>query len=136
MHKKYTLLGLSIVLAISLTILFFGVALAEPTEPTGAVDIYDQCANDDGSGGATGTCSWTGGALNKNNSTYTEGDANVHRLYLDGLSPGNHVLVIEWQTTKGGKHAFDYLATWSYSEDWITQADFCTDITGLSLIHI
>ncbi|TKJ30526.1 MAG: hypothetical protein CEE40_04825 [Chloroflexi bacterium B3_Chlor] len=96
----------------------------------GDVNIYNQCANDDGEGGPTGTCNWTNGAIQPNNSTYTEGDAVVHRLHLDGLDPGTHTITVEWQTTKAGKHAFDYLTSWDWSEDWITLADFCSGISG------
>ena len=96
------------------------------------VGEFSQCANDDGDGygGNPGTCNWTNGDLQKNNSTYTEGDAVVHRLWLTGLTPGTHTVEITYQTTKGGKHAYDYLMSWNYSEGWIPLANLCAGITG------
>ncbi len=98
----------------------------------GNVNIFSQCANDDGDGygGNPGTCNWINGALNQNNSTYTEGDAVVHRLLLTGLTPGTHTLEIAYQTTKGGKHAYDYLMSWDYSEGWIPLSNLCEGIVG------
>ena len=37
---------------------------------------------------------------------------------------------MKYGTTKGGKHAYDFLTTWDWSEDWSTVADRCQDITG------
>lgn len=98
----------------------------------GNIGLFSQCANDDGDGygGNPGTCDWTNGNLNKNNSTYTEGDAVVHRLWLTGLTPGTHTVQITYQTTKGGKHAYDYLMSWNYSEGWIPLSNLCDGITG------
>ncbi|MEK6720765.1 MAG: hypothetical protein AABZ33_08870, partial [Chloroflexota bacterium] len=96
-----------------------------------AIGTYDQCSNDDGDGYAAGDdgCRWTQGNLNANNSTYAEGDATVQRLWLDGLAPGSeHTVTLKYGTTKGGKHAYDYLTTWDYSESWITDADLCQDL--------
>src|SRR5574340_166672 len=39
-------------------------------------------------------------------------------------------MTLKYGTTKGGKHAYDFLTTWDWSEDWITLADRCQDITG------
>jgi hypothetical protein len=39
-------------------------------------------------------------------------------------------VTFQYGTTKGGKHAYDFLTTWDWSEDWITVADRCQDITG------
>src|SRR4029079_13509120 len=93
----------------------------------------DQCSNDDGDGydGDPGDCHWINGNLNGSNSTYPEGDATVQRLWLKDFAPGSeHSVTFEYGTTKGGKHAYDFLTTWSYSENWITVADRCEDIDG------
>jgi len=93
-----------------------------------SIGLYDQCSNDDGDGYVTGDtgCRWTNGNLQANNSTYAEGEATVQRLWLDGLVPGSvHFLTLKYGTTKQGKHAYDYLTTWNYSESWITDADLC-----------
>ena len=99
------------------------------TDAAGAgVDVYSQCANDDGDGytGNPGVCDWTNGDLNGSNSTYTEEDSTVQRLVLSGLSNGAHTVVIEYQTTKGGKHAYDFLTNDTASETWVTDADLCS----------
>ena len=90
--------------------------------------------NDDGDGYATGDtgCRWiNGNLLNANNSIYNEGDATVQRLWLTGFAPGStHTVQFKYGTTKGGKHAYDFLTTWNWSEDWITDADRCEGIAG------
>jgi len=65
--------------------------LATTTFTDMSIGTYDQCANDDGDGydGNPGTCYWTNGNLNGNNSTYAEGDATVQRLWLTGFVPGS-----------------------------------------------
>ncbi|MEN6410866.1 MAG: hypothetical protein ABFD44_14280, partial [Anaerolineaceae bacterium] len=94
----------------------------------GTVTVYDQCANDDGDGygGNPGACQWINGNLQKNNSTYSEGDATVQFILISGVVPGEtHSFTLVYGTTKNGKHAYDFLTTWSWSEDWITEADRC-----------
>ena len=99
------------------------------------VKLYDQCSNDLGlgysSGGKVG-CEWINGNLNANNSTYYEGDATVQRAYLIGMTPGStgHTITFKYGTTKGGKHAYDYLTTYNFSEDWVTLDDRCENIAG------
>jgi large repetitive protein len=98
-----------------------------------SIGTYDQCSNDTGTGypsGDTG-CRWINGNLQSNNSIYFEGDATVQRVWLTGFVPGTtHTVTLKYGTTKGGKHAYDFLTTWDWSEDWITVADRCQDITG------
>ena len=96
-----------------------------------SIGSYDQCSNDDGDGYASGDtgCRWIFGNLEHNNATYAEGEATVQRLWLEDLLPGSqHTVTLKYGTTKGGKHAYDYLTTWNYSENWITDADLCEDI--------
>ena len=83
----------------------------------------DQCAN--GSltspdltpcqGGDAGGEGWINGNLGASKSHYAEGDSISYRLMFSGLSAGTHVVTIEWDTTKGGKHAIDYLTTYNRS---------------------
>src|SRR5258706_1078048 len=94
------------------------------------VDVYSQCANGNGNGP---TCNWTNGDLNGNNSTYTEEDPTVQRLVISGLANGSHDVVIEYQTTKGGKHAYDFLTNDTASETWVTDADICSGPVASSL---
>lgn len=85
------------------------------------VQVYSQCANAAG----TGPCTWTNGDLNGSNSAYYEEDSTVQRLAIDGLANGTHTVTIEYQTTKGGKHAYDFLTNYNASESWVTQAALC-----------
>src|SRR5216683_1978616 len=68
----------------------------------------DQCAN-----GATGSSScppgWQNGDLNGSNSFYREGDSVPFRVILTKLAPGDHTLVVQYDTLQSGKHAYDYL---------------------------
>ena len=91
------------------------------------VSEYSQCANDTGTGYTTGDtgCRWTNGDLNHTNSAIFEGDATVQRLFIEQLTNGSHTVVIEYQTTKGGKHAYDFIADDLFSETWVTAADLC-----------
>ncbi len=98
-----------------------------------AIGTYDQCSNDDGDGYAADDagCRWINGNLQSNNSTYFEGDATVQRVWLTGFLPGStHTLTLQYGTTKGSKHAYDFLTTWDWSEDWVQEADRCQGITG------
>jgi len=103
--------------------------LASVTFTDANIGTYDQCANDDGDGygGDPGTCDWINGNLQRNNSTYNEGDATVQRAWLIDMAPDStHTVTFKYGTTKAGKHAYDYLTTWNWSENWITQNDLCT----------
>ncbi len=84
-----------------------GIKLAETWFRDAAVDAYDQCANDDGDGYASGDtgCRYLNGAINPSNSTYQEGDSTVQRISLNGFAPGSsHTITIQYGTTKQGKH--------------------------------
>ncbi|MEK7642426.1 MAG: hypothetical protein AAB392_01385 [Patescibacteria group bacterium] len=109
-----------------------GDKVAETWFRDSSVQIYDQCTNDDGDGYATGDteCRWTNGAINSSNSVYFEGDSTIHRTWIKGFAPDTqHTVTFKYGTTKGGKHAYDYLTTFDASED-STEADRCDDITG------
>ncbi|HEY4516434.1 MAG TPA: hypothetical protein VJG64_00645 [Candidatus Paceibacterota bacterium] len=113
-----------------------GTLLASGWFRDSAIGTYDQCSNDDqnnGDGYLTGDtgCRWTFGNLQPNNSKYFEHDATVQRVWLDGFVPGSeHTITLKYGTTKGGKHAYDFLTEWDHSETWITLGDRCQDIDG------
>lgn len=97
------------------------------TDGSPSVDL-DQCRN--GAYGSPVTCTgsaWVNGNAGKENSHYFEGDSIVYRARFDNLSIGTHWLTIEWDTTKSGKHAIDYLTTFNRTE---TTADPCSGVTG------
>jgi hypothetical protein len=56
---------------------------------------------------------WQNGNLNGNNSRYPEGGIIPFRLALEGLTPGNHSIHINYDFTAGGHKAYDFLATWN-----------------------
>jgi hypothetical protein len=100
-----------------------------------SIGTYDQCANDTGVGYPTSDsdpgCHWINGDLQHSNSQYSEGDATVQRLWLTGFTPGSgHSITLDYGTTKNGKHTYDFLTTWNWSENWITVDDRCQAIEG------
>ncbi len=103
-----------------------------------AADLYSQCTNDDGDGYSSGDvgCRWTNGAINASNSVYHENDATVQRLAVKDLIDGDHTVIIKYGTTKGGKHAYDFLTNDNFSElspNPLTNADLCDPtITNLA----
>jgi hypothetical protein len=106
--------------------------LSASTTFTDAIGVgtYDQCANDDGDGLGTppnSVCDpWTNGNLQSNNSTYAEGDSTPQRLWLTGIPAGTeHSVTFKYGTSKGGKHAYDFLTTYNDSENWLQTADLC-----------
>ena len=112
---------------------------ASTTFTDASIGLYDQCSNDDGDGyGAPDTgCRWINGNLNGNNSTYSEGDSTVQRLWLTGFEPGStHTVTLQYGTTKAGTHAYDFLTTYNDSETWIVTSDLCQDITGCTTASV
>src|ERR1700722_762223 len=94
---------------------------------TGGV-TFDQCANGNGSGP---TCSWINGDLQHSNSTYFEGDSTPQRIALTGLTPGaSDSVTIDYATTQGGLHAYDFLTSYNASENWIQASDVCSGIAN------
>jgi uncharacterized protein affecting Mg2+/Co2+ transport len=52
---------------------------------------------------------WQSGNLNQNSSHYFEGQSAAYRLVMTGLTPGPHVVVIEWDIVNSSRNAIDYL---------------------------
>lgn len=111
---------------------FNGTQLASGWFRDSAVSVYNQCSNDDGDGYASGDqgCRWINGALNPQNSAYQEGDSTVQRVLVEGLAPGSHTITFQYGTTKGGKHAYDYLTSATTSEVWINEQDLCQGMSN------
>src|SRR5262249_41880220 len=68
------------------------------------------------------TASWVNGNLGSSKSSYIEGDNIPYRLTfsnLTGVGPDStatkHTVTIQWDTTKSGKHALDYLTTYNFA---------------------
>jgi hypothetical protein len=108
----------------------FSSLLSMPVTPAfaAAAANLDQCAN--GSAASPVTCTgsaWQNGNLNSNQAHYREGDSIPYRLRFSDLTSGSHSVVIEWDTTKSGKHAIDYLTTYNRTE---TTANPCSGVAG------
>jgi uncharacterized repeat protein (TIGR01451 family) len=102
-----------------------GVALA--ANPSADLD---QCANGPAPSSPTNGCNpdqWVNGNLGASKSIYREGDSIPYRMRFDNLSLGSHDVIIEWDTTKAGKHAIDYLTTWNRT---VADADPCVGVSG------
>lgn len=60
---------------------------------------------------------WITGIVNSNKAHYVEGDSVPYRLIIDGLTPNTATSVsIAWDTSKGGKHAIDYITSYNRTE--------------------
>ncbi|MFZ6003564.1 MAG: choice-of-anchor P family protein [Actinomycetota bacterium] len=94
---------------------------AAPTSAT-----LEQCANGSAQAPNEPACdpeSWVSGNLGASKSHYLEGDSIPYRMRFGGLAPGStHAVDIEWDTTKAGKHALDYLTTFDRT---VTTANPC-----------
>jgi hypothetical protein len=120
------------VLAILAGTMYTGVALAANQ----AADL-DQCANDPSPSPHTNGCAgpvnnWVNGNLGASKSVYVEGDSIPYRLRFTNLATGVgpiHHVIIEWDTTKAGMHALDYLTTYNAS---VADANPCVGVTGCS----
>jgi hypothetical protein len=97
----------------------------------------DQCAN--GPVGAPRPCrddaaAWQNGNVNSDNAHWYEGDSIPYRLRFSNIDPTkSHTVTIEWDTTKGGKHALDYLTSYdrSYESAETITWDPCGSCGGL-----
>jgi uncharacterized repeat protein (TIGR01451 family) len=92
----------------------------------------DQCANDPAPSPSSDGCSsaasdWINGNMGASKSVYYEGDSLPYRLTFDNLTLNSHTVTIEWDTTKGGTHALDYLTTYNRT---VTTADPCLGVTN------
>ena len=107
------------------------VVLVVPVAAANPSANLDQCANgtdtNSASGCATSDTEWVNGNLGASKSRYLEGDSIPYRLRFGSLSLSSHTVTIEWDTTKSGKHAIDYLTTFNRS---VLDANPCLGITG------
>jgi LPXTG-motif cell wall-anchored protein len=81
-------------------------ATADAALPDPACKVSDFDQNTLESGGGT----WLNGALNQQNSNYSEGDLVPQRVELGGLVPGTYTLGFTFDRTKSHHYAYDYVA--------------------------
>ena len=87
----------------------------------------DQCANTGTTCDTTHASQWQNGNLNQVNAHYSEGESVPYRARIGGLTAGaTYGVTIEWDTTKSGKHAIDYLTSVGRTE---ATADPCAGVT-------
>jgi hypothetical protein len=92
----------------------------------GTIDSPESC----NTANATNQGNWTNGDLNAGKAHYLEGDSVPFRMRLSDLDTSfQHSITIDWDTTKGGKHAFDYLTSFDRT---VTDADPCVDVSPCS----
>jgi RHS repeat-associated protein len=98
-----------------------------------------QCGNL--ASGQPTNCAWQNGNLNANQAHWLEGDSVPYRVVMTGLTSGtSYSLTIGYATTKGGKHAIDYLTSYNRTmaggSPTVTptngSADPCSGVTGCS----
>ncbi|KXK09399.1 MAG: hypothetical protein UZ22_OP11002001081 [Microgenomates bacterium OLB23] len=71
---------------------------------------------------------WQNGNLGQSQAHYQEGDTVPYRAIIANAQLGEeYTVTIEWDTTKDGKHAIDYLKTFNATEE---TADPCTGVAG------
>ena len=89
----------------------------------------DQCANGPVSAPVPCTgANWQNGNANANNAHWAEGDSIAYRIKFTALTAGSpHQVTIEWDTTKAGKHALDYLTSYNRTEK--TGNDPCSGVS-------
>jgi hypothetical protein len=108
-----------------------GTATTTFTDANPSADL-DQCANGSLASPNVPACDpdeWVNGNLGESKSHYLEGDSIPYRLKFGSLSLSSHTVIIEWDTTKSGKHAIDYLTTFNRT---ITTANPCAGVSGCS----
>jgi hypothetical protein len=121
-------LSLSVVATMLTATLTTGTATARTGGNASA--SLDQCANGPLTAPNLPACApsqWANGNLGASSYHYFEGDSIPYRLTLDNLSFSSHAVTIEWDTTKTGMPALDYLTTFNRS---VPTADPCADVTG------
>jgi uncharacterized repeat protein (TIGR01451 family) len=98
--------------AVLATVPFIGPARAAP----GPSATLEQCKNGNTAPPPPKTCDWITGNLGPQNSSWAEAESVPYRLKLGNLATtGTHTVTIEFDPTKAGKHAFDYLTTYDRS---------------------
>jgi hypothetical protein len=108
-----------------------------PAAATGAnaAANLDQCANGAAPSPSNDGCDvaaadWVNGNLGSSKANYLEGDSIPYRMRFSNLATtGPHAVTIEWDTTKSGKHAIDYIDTYNQS---VLNANPCLGVSPCS----
>ena len=77
---------------------------------------------------------WVRGNVGKKTGRYFEGDSVPYRIVFSGLTVGStNVVTLQWDTTEGGRHAFDYLTSFDRTETLAMGNNPCSGVPGCSL---
>src|SRR5438093_13485159 len=113
MRTKITMMVGTAIAVLFLGLLAPAAVLAAAGTQAGDLDQWANSAN-----------KWQNGDLNPSNSHYREDYTVPYRAKLTNLIVGHsYTIPIEWDTTKSGKHSFDFLQTWNVTE---TTVDPCS----------
>ena len=130
-NSKNHKVGLVVSMLIS-TVGFVGIASQSSAKPSPKTAVQrvniglQQCATIPEVCNTTDSAQWQTGNLNRNNSSYYEGQSVPYRAPFTDLTVGQvYMLSIVWDSTKNGLHAHDYLTSFDYS---ITDAVPCDEV--------
>src|SRR5262249_54850723 len=128
-RRGFGRVGLSVMLLALAGMLLLGASSAIAANPSANLD---HCGNDPppsprSDGCDTSATQWQNGNMNESKSVYFEGDTIPYRMTFSNLAPGTHTVTIEWDTTKSGKHAIDYIDTFNQS---VLDANPCLGVAG------
>jgi len=110
-------------------------ASAQITEPTPNPTLNQHCANG-AFGGPLLPCDYQNGNLNGQNSQWSENEFVPMRVVYSGLTVGTtYQLKISYDTTVGndGKHAYDYLGTYTSTQSVAEGNDPCAGVAGCAI---
>jgi hypothetical protein len=108
---------------------------AQITEPTPNPSLNQHCANGD-FGVSLQPCTYQNGNLNGQNSQWSEGEFVPMRVvYSDLIIGETYQLKISYDTTVGndGKHAYDYLGTYTSTQSVAEGNDPCAGVAGCAI---
>src|SRR6266540_3433818 len=128
MNKKLARLSLTVIIVMVLSLLG-NAATVLAANPSANLD---QCANDPSPSPSSDGCNsnasqWVNGNLGASKAVYFEGDSIPYRMRFDSLSLASHTVTIEWDTTKSGKHALDYIDSFNQS---VLNAEPCLGVSN------
>lgn len=119
-----------------------GFGAAAPSTDASVVD-YSQCAQGapgtavPPTGTSAGTCvqGWINGILQGSNSQYSEDQVTAQRLVVSvpkGGAATGRTITLKYLWNKGTNHAYDSLARWNTTINWLTVAGVCAGVPGPS----
>jgi uncharacterized repeat protein (TIGR01451 family) len=111
-------------------------AVVTPAAAASPAANLDQCANGAAgsiviacAGSGSGNDGWVNGNVGASKAHYAEGQGLPYRMRFSNLGTGSQTVVIEWDITKGGLHALDYLVSYDFSPNSAGNNP-CSGVTG------